>query len=362
MKHIFIALLALAVTPGVRSQVTIGIDETPSQGSLLDLKNIPSATLGDANATKGLGLPRVQLTSANDIKQDISGVLPGGEQDHQGLVVYNSNGCFNGIGKGVFVWNGTAWVYLGTPPTDNTAFDSASGILTDYDGNKYTTKVYGGKRWMTQYLRSLRGSDGMFIECPVMLNPALMSTPTGAIKIAGSIPSGTVNFKESKPSEMGASPTSLTNKEYVTRFGLLYNYAQAQNACPRGWHLSTEQDWIDLTNLAGSVLYEEAAIHLSERNNIIMPADSPYGWYWGGYETTDAKNMGFNALPSGFVKGSDQSPQEFASMGLFWFEAPSVGKQIRMSNDPDGSLPYQHLFLEDADDLANYYSVRCVQD
>lgn len=51
-----IFLVSLMSIVSVNAQVTIGSDETPVQGALLDLKE-------SGNTTKGLGLPRVKLTN-----------------------------------------------------------------------------------------------------------------------------------------------------------------------------------------------------------------------------------------------------------------------------------------------------------
>jgi len=61
-KLLILALLTLANILG-HSQVSIGINEAPVDGALLQLKNIPNVIDGSANSTKGMMLPRVQLTS-----------------------------------------------------------------------------------------------------------------------------------------------------------------------------------------------------------------------------------------------------------------------------------------------------------
>ena len=57
---ICLTLLSFVYTKG---QVTIGNDESTAQGALLQLKDQTGITNGDANANKGLGLPRVKLLS-----------------------------------------------------------------------------------------------------------------------------------------------------------------------------------------------------------------------------------------------------------------------------------------------------------
>jgi hypothetical protein len=111
--------------PSVCAQMTIGVMEDPNTGSLLDLKQ--QQTGGNANATRGLLLPRVQLTEPNKLypmmeTAEGSGIPVGSYDDpteiakinaeHVGLTVYNiptQGGCRPLISEGVYIWNGTKW-------------------------------------------------------------------------------------------------------------------------------------------------------------------------------------------------------------------------------------------------------------
>lgn len=120
-------------TPVAFSQVTIGMDEQPLEGALLQLKTI-SVTDGSANATQGLLLPRVSfdLTNSatgtaeerlgNSLRLPSSADLTTGDaQKHTGLMVYNTNpatGSLNTtndlfaetkICPGVYIWDGEKW-------------------------------------------------------------------------------------------------------------------------------------------------------------------------------------------------------------------------------------------------------------
>lgn len=129
-KSILITLLLLTSLIA-SSQVTIGLEEVPAEGALLQLKN-QSITAQNANSTKGLLLPRVNFdpvgsatgTTAQKLVVSLKLVLPSGtvvdETTHVGLMVYNvvtqtvssTNAPFaeTKICPGVYVWNGTQWV------------------------------------------------------------------------------------------------------------------------------------------------------------------------------------------------------------------------------------------------------------
>ena len=92
MKKILLFSVLLFTFYGfVSAQVTIGMGEAPTEGSLLQLKENSVADDGP-NSTKGLGFPRVSLTHKGDHRP----MFPSGtslEQKliHTGLVVYNTN-------------------------------------------------------------------------------------------------------------------------------------------------------------------------------------------------------------------------------------------------------------------------------
>lgn len=107
--RIFTLLLTMLVffCPKSVSQVTIGSANVPVSGSLLDMKQTSS---NGANSTKGMLLPRVYLTTVNQLT-DISVDSPESAATkllHTGLTVYNTNAAFpNGIG--ICVWDGSQW-------------------------------------------------------------------------------------------------------------------------------------------------------------------------------------------------------------------------------------------------------------
>ncbi len=136
-KRWLLTLLAtVLLMPGLnlRAQVTIGM-ETPSvKGALLQLKEKDN-TDGDANATRGLILPRVKLTSltitsGDDLATTIENAVEGSamewdKEKHTGLSVYNltDNTASGGnICPGVYAWNGSKWIRLHEPCNSSLIF------------------------------------------------------------------------------------------------------------------------------------------------------------------------------------------------------------------------------------------------
>ncbi|MDR2949756.1 MAG: hypothetical protein LBV71_11165 [Prevotella sp.] len=101
----------LCISGGLKAQVTIGSGIEPNKGALLDLKEKTPVdpAVDNSTANKGIGLPRVNLTSLTTLT-DISDAV-GKELQHTGLMVYNINTVVaSNISPGIYVWDGIQWV------------------------------------------------------------------------------------------------------------------------------------------------------------------------------------------------------------------------------------------------------------
>lgn len=129
LKLTFSLLVYFIITINAYSQVTIGSGLEPAKGALLDLKEQESVN-GEANASKGLMLPRVHLTDKKKLFPMLEDTdSPGtGNQSytnpsdiakknnlHIGLLVYNVNQC-TPFGTGTYVWNGIEWESIFNSP------------------------------------------------------------------------------------------------------------------------------------------------------------------------------------------------------------------------------------------------------
>ena len=134
MKYLKILILLTLplLSTAIQAQVTIGLDEAPVEGAILQLKTIDQNSLGTFNVTaqKGFGLPRVSLGTTGYAAGDNSDTrllkslgLTGVATDaslHTGLMIFNvtestisgnATNTFaeNTICKGVYVWMGDKW-------------------------------------------------------------------------------------------------------------------------------------------------------------------------------------------------------------------------------------------------------------
>ena len=132
------------------------------------------------------------------------------------------------------------------------------------------------------------------------------------------------------------------SKDKCDKFGRLYVWTAAADACPEGWHLPSTAEWKTLIDAVGGE--EVAGITLKTS-----------GWNRGG-DATDA--FGFSVLPAGYRDWLYQDDYyEEGYQALFWssneyenssgcvyFQSVYDGADIRSGNKDDG------------------YSVRCVKD
>jgi len=117
LSALLICLLFLIPGSDLLAQVVIGMDEAPSDGSILQLKTIKDdISNGDVNATKGFSLPRVKLTSTYDLfpmymnNATYTGTAKTAlDLVHKGMMVYNVGGT-GALTVGMYFWDGTQWM------------------------------------------------------------------------------------------------------------------------------------------------------------------------------------------------------------------------------------------------------------
>ncbi|MCK4663205.1 MAG: hypothetical protein KAT68_10090 [Bacteroidales bacterium] len=132
----------------------------------------------------------------------------------------------------------------------------------------------------------------------------------------------------------------------AAKYGALYTYAAAKDACPTGWHLPTDNEWTELTN------YIAADGH-SGTEGAALKAIS--GWNSDGNGTD---NYGFTALPGGH-RSYNNGSFYYASIRGLWWSSTEIGS----SNAWYRSLDYTNAYVGRYIYNKSYrVSVRCVRD
>ena len=129
------------------------------------------------------------------------------------------------------------------------------------------------------------------------------------------------------------------------KYGRLYKWTVALDACPAGWHLPDSAEWKTLIDTLGGA------------SAAALPLKSHTGWFydWSHFGNgTDSSH--FSGFPAGMRNGEDDSV--FLAMGksaYFWSSTdilPSYANGVRLHD----SVSF------DGSHKKNAYSIRCVKD
>lgn len=293
-KHLFFIFVIIVLHSNyVYGQVTIGSNSTPKIGALLDLKQ--NDNIG-VNSNKGILLPRVKLTKADDITADVENVTASDMSLYIGLVVYNINEEFCGqypLAKGLHVWNGNFWQYMGP----DIKHPEVKEFIDPRDGERYLYRSFGDEAgvWMLENMRTKR-LPGATTDLPLHTGEVSLTVPSYGY-----------------PSDTKTGWTSLTpGKE---RYGLIYNWyaytnkladpgvdqgeeengvdnpnsvenigpngdvsgkKYVQGICPDGWHVPSDKDW----NLLEKEIYNNAEKYADYSPNSFDPSTWQTEWDW----------------------------------------------------------------------------------
>ena len=135
------------------------------------------------------------------------------------------------------------------------------------------------------------------------------------------------------------------NGNNCAKYGRLYNWGAAKQACPDGWHLSTDDEWTALEDAVGG------------RDIAGTKLKSTAGWNNKGNKADD---YGFTALPGGYGDSNRDYFSDAGDDGYWWSATESnvggAGAWSRLVN-------YSNEFVYRSNEgKAKQFSVRCVQD
>jgi len=194
--------------------------------------------------------------------------------------------------------------------------------ITDIDGNTYKTVIIGTQHWMAQNLNTTKFSDG---------------TPI----------SNVVNNESPAWFNYGNDPS------FGEVYGKLYNgYTVSsktnggKNVCPTGWHVSTDDEWLNLVdylgglNIAGDKLKEAGDKHWNVPN-------------------TEATNSSlFSALPGGYYNVSNSVFDWILWSGV-WY----TSTEMTSSNLWTRRMYSEYSQVERSiSGRVHGFSIRCVKD
>jgi uncharacterized protein (TIGR02145 family) len=222
------------------------------------------------------------------------------------------------------------------------------GQPLSYQGYDYATVQIGEQCWFAENLRSENYQNGDIIVSGLTASE-LCNTAFGAFTTYGE--DGDINCQADAP-----NGDACDDEWSLSQYGRLYNWNFVQDsrgACPSGWHVPSDEDWIILEIELG--LNAEDAISTGWRGVHGFELKETYGWR---NDANGSNGSGFSGLPGGgFV--DDCTSFYAAGVGGFWWTS-SVGNNF---NAWSRSLTeYSNQVGRDETDVASCLSVRCVRN
>ena len=208
----------------------------------------------------------------------------------------------------------------------NDPFDANSGTFTDKrDGHMYKWVKIGEQIWMAENLAYVPYACAPDSQC--------------GIWVYGYYGEG--SFYEN-----------------YTTYGCLYDWETAQTACPEGWHLPSDEEWMELERFLGmeeDELYDMDDLFRGQVSEIGGKLKETGLTYWKTPNEGATNETGFSALPGG---GKYSRYLSINEVGCFWTSTKQNSNEAITriySSNHGGSGRY-------ANKLRDGLSVRCVKN
>ncbi|MFH2095012.1 MAG: fibrobacter succinogenes major paralogous domain-containing protein [Bacteroidota bacterium] len=144
--------------------------------------------------------------------------------------------------------------------------------------------------------------------------------------------------------------------ENCNSFGKLYTYTEAVNACPDGWHLPSDDEFITLEIKLG-MSADEAGKTGFRGMNVGTGLKSDSGWLNDG---NGNNSSGFNALPACY-RSPEGVTDKTGIYAYFWTSTKKEEVKAYVRNlyygGYSGSKVYRQVY-----DINYAFSVRCLKD
>lgn len=151
-------------------------------------------------------------------------------------------------------------------------------------------------------------------------------------------------FAENLNYQTESSMVYADNPANADKFGRLYTLEDARTACPDGWHLPSDGDWVELEAELGLPSNEWYHMEWRGTHGIKMKSDTE----WNG-----SNESGFSALPGG-VYIEQNGYQSINNWAFFWTSTSGISRGL---NSTDGQVGRLDIMTASCG-----LSVRCVKD
>lgn len=143
-------------------------------------------------------------------------------------------------------------------------------------------------------------------------------------------------------------------------FGTYYSWEEALSACPYGWHLPSDSEWVALLKDAGAPQdlqpFEDSP---TGAGSLMVKATFNNEVMWDYYRDVNISDRFFSAIPAGYAlfNGSYNQYSGYSSYAVFWTSDEVEGKGVYRYMYKE----YDCVYVGFADKKAFGASVRCVQ-
>ncbi len=250
------------------------------------------------------------------------------------------------------VYSGNNITVIADSPIESTTYDVVFYPCADREGRNYKTLTLGSQVWMAENLAYLPEVG----------------------------PSTEYSYSENYYYVCGYPGASLSEAKATDDYkiyGALYNWPAANNSCPAGWHLPSDNEWTTLEvflqnngyNYDGSIYASNGHI---TKNKLAKSLGATSGWELydedteideGALGIDQARNnsSGFNALPGGGFFQSIIDYGGFAGGGFgTWWSSTEIGSSSAFSRDMIRTS--SELGRMTDYNKGDGFSVRCVKD
>ena len=225
------------------------------------------------------------------------------------------------------------------PQPEPETFTCGTSKMIDSSGNKYETVQIGERCWTKTNLRTTKFRNGKMIPEDVA------SQQSTSAAFTRNSPDYTLDFPDST-------------------FGFYYNWYAAVDTgdsklCPAGWHVSNEDDWMNLKNYTETYYYCG-----TDPINIAKALADSLLWVSNlsdcsvGKDPENNNASGFSAVPAGYYTHVNNYLEAVQVLAYFWTAMPST--------ESDAKYYALSKFFADLENYTNpkcyLLSVRCVSD
>jgi uncharacterized protein (TIGR02145 family) len=237
-------------------------------------------------------------------------------------------------------------------------YDKVFKFTDPRDNREYSYIVIGEQEWMMENLAYLPQVDDA--------TAGSEDTSGAYYYVYNYTPSGTTELDEIK----NAKAT-----DYYKTFGVLYNFQAAQNICPTGWHLPSDEEWtileIFLQNNGYNSPEEVAGTQIiidtdNDRNtNNFTNSSLSSVKYWENWDTDkfspkiNRNKSRFNGIPGGKRSYYEEGVFVQDSIDAYYWTSTEVDSSKGTNRKQNRWSPQLH---RETPNKSEGFSVRCVKD